>query len=132
MTYMLVRFDEVAYTHWFVTSKYHMHSNAWFLMIQLVLNIVVEFNVLLCVLVTTFCWQGFSDSVLGDSEIDDASIDWLCASMILMVPIWKLDEMWPSNYDVVFHEYPVWKFMKCGTWRKKEKVVAFCRSAPMY
>ena len=101
-------------------------------MIQLVLNIVIEFSVLLYVLVTSFCWQGFSDSVLGDSEIDDASVDWLCASMILMGIVWKLDEMWPLNYGIVIQEYPVWKCMKRGTWTKKEKVVAFCRSAPMY
>ena len=101
-------------------------------MIQLDMNIIAEFYVLLCVLVIAVCWQGFSDSVLGDLEIDDASVDWLCASMILMGLVWKLDETWPSDYDDVFHVYLVWKFMKRGTWRKKEKVVAFCRSAPMY
>ena len=33
---------------------------------------------------------------------------------------------------VVFQVYPVWRCMKCGTWRKKERVVAFCRLAPTY
>ena len=42
------------------------------LMIQLVLNIVVEFSVLLCVLVTVLL-TGFQ--CFSDSEIDDASID---------------------------------------------------------
>ena len=92
----------------------------------------LEFCVLLCVLVNVVSWQGFSDSVLGDSEIDGASVDWLCASMILMGLVWKLDETWPSDYDDVFHEYPVWKFMKRDTWRKEEKVVAFSRLAPTY
>ena len=33
--------------------------------------------------------------------------DWFWASMLLMGPVWKLDETWPSDYDVVFQEYPV-------------------------
>ena len=70
--------------------------------------------------------------MLGNLKIDDTSGDWFYASMILMGLVLKLDETWPSDYDVVFHEYPVWKFMKRGTWRKKEKIVAFCRSASMY
>ena len=41
-------------------------------MIQLDLNVVAELCVLLCVLVTTGVDKG---SVLGDSEIDDASVD---------------------------------------------------------
>ena len=80
-----------------------MHSDVGFLMIKLVLNIVAKF----CVLVTAFLLTWFSDSVLGVLEIHDASGDCFCSLMILMGPVRKLDETWPSDYDVEFHEYLV-------------------------
>ena len=61
---------------------------------------------------------GFSestDSVLGNSEIADSSIDWLWASMILMGPVWKLDERWPFRLWCCASVYPIWKLMKHGT-----------------
>ena len=75
-------------------------------------------------------WLSFADLESNDrvSVIDwcrnswwlYCSGDWFCASMFLMGPVWKLDETWPSDYGVMFQEYPFWKFMKRGPWRKRE------------
>ena len=77
-------------------------------------------------------FQLLIDSVMIIPEIDDwlsvigwcrciswfyCSGDWFWASMLLIGPVWKLDETWPSYGIVVYQEYLVWKFMKRGPWR---------------
>ena len=47
-----------------------------------------------------------------------------------MGPVWKFDEMWPSDYGVVIQEQSenLWNMVPV----RKEKVVTFCRPAPTY
>ena len=74
-------------------------------------------------------FQWLINSVVVDSEIDDwvsvigwciciwwlyCSGDWFWDSMLLMGPVWKFDETWPSYCSIVYHDHPVWKFMKRG------------------
>ena len=79
--------------------------------LQLDLVIVAEFYVL----VTVFWWQGFSDSVLGDLEIDDASVVDDYIAVVIVLYLW-------IQYENLWNMVP----------GRKEKVVAFCRSAPTY
>jgi len=52
-------------------------------------------------LIVQIDWLWFYSELMGFSDWLYCSDDWFWASMLLMGPVWKFDEMWPANSLVV-------------------------------
>jgi len=100
--------------------------------------VVAKFYGLLYVMVTVFCWQGFSVLVLGDSEIDDVGVVDGCIAVVINFVLqccwWVQYENWMKcGLDIMvlcfrsIQNEILWNVVPGG----REKIIAFYRPVPM-